>query len=142
MASVPISDSETRSNVEGDSLVEGVEEEDERDDGVRGGLRAVQRVLRGADRLQREEERHARGGGEEEEAAAPAVDLERRKHGPEQVPDRQDTGDEQLDVGVGDADRVEHLVEVVRHEAVPGPLREPRDGDDDAHPLAVAARGD
>ena len=102
----------------------------------------MERVLRGADGLEREEERHAARRGEEEEAAAPAVDLERREDGPAQVPDGEDARDEKLNVRVRDADRVEDLVEVVRHQAVAGPLREPGDGDDDAHALAVPAGGD
>lgn len=108
---------------------------------MRGGRRLVQSVLCGADRLQREEQEHARGGGEEQEATTPAVDLEGREHGPEQIPDGENTGDEQLDGGVGDADGVEHLVEVVRDKAVSGPLREPGDGNDDDHALAVALGG-
>ena len=122
----------------GHALVSGVVEEDERDDGVRGGLGAVEGVLRRADGLHGEEDRHADTRDQEEEATADALDLERGEHGPAQVPDGEDTSDEQLDVRVGDADRVEDLVQVVRDETVPGPLREPGNGDDDAHPLAVA----
>ena len=93
----------------------------------------MDRIPRGADGLQREEEGHAVHRGEEQEAAAPAVDLERDEDGPEQVPDGEDAGVEELDVGVGDADRVEDLIELVEHEAVAGPPREPRDDDDDVH---------
>ena len=109
---------------------------------MRRRLVPMQRKLRRTHRLHREEDRHARGGRQEQEPAAPAVDLEARKHRPAQVPDREDAGDEQLDFRVRDADRVEHLGEVVRDEAVAGPLGEPGGRDDDAHPLAVAARGD
>ena len=102
----------------------------------------MQRKLRRTHRLHREEDRHARRGRQEQEPAPPAVDLEARKHRPAQVPDREDAGDEQLDLCVRDADRVEDLGEVVRDEAVAGPLGEPGDRDDDAHPLAVAGGRD
>ena len=125
-----------------DALVEGVEQEDERDDGVGGRMCAVDRILRRADRLQGEEEGHAGRRREEQEAAAPAVDLERREDGPEQVPDSEDAGDEQLDAVVRDADGVEDLVQVVRYETVSGPLREPCNGHDDDHTLAVPAGRD
>ena len=126
----------------GHALVSGVVEEDERDDGVRGGLGAVEGVLGGADSLHGEEDRHADTRHQEEEATADALDLERGEHGPAQVPDGEDTGDEELDGRARDADRVEHLAEVVRDETVPGPLREPGEGDDDTHTLAVAGRLD
>lgn len=47
-------------------------------------------------------------------------------------------GDEQLGSGVRDADGVEHLVEIERYESVARPLREPRDGDNEEHPLPVS----
>ena len=119
-------------------LVESVEEEDERDDSVGGVWRLVDGVLRRADRLDGEADGHAYAGREEEEATTPALDLERGEDSPAQVPNGQDTGDEQLDVRVGDADRVEDLAKVVRDETVARPLREPSNGDDDAHPPAVA----
>ena len=98
----------------------------------------MQRVLRGADRLQREEERHTRRRKYEHAATAIALDLERGGDADDEVPNSKDPSDEQLNGRVRDADRVEHLVEVVGHQPVPGPLREPGDGDDDAHPLPVA----
>lgn len=104
-------------------------------------LRTVQRVLRGADCLEREEQGHTRRGREEQEAATPTVDLEGREHGPEKVPDGEDTSDEELDIRVGDANGVEDLVEVVGHETVARPLREPGDGDDDPNAPAVTMAG-
>lgn len=123
-------------------LVERVEKEDERDDSMRGGLRPMERVLCGADRLEREEHEHASSRGEEQEPTTPAFDLEGCEHSPEQVPDGENTGNEELDGGVGYADGVEDLVQIVGDETVSGPLREPSDGDDDDHALAVALSRD
>ena len=50
--------------------------------------------------------------------------------------------DQKLSRRIRDADGIEDFVEVVRHEAVPGPLREERNGDDDPHSLEVAGFSD
>ena len=57
-----------------------------------GACRAVDGILRGADRLQGEEQQHSGRGGEEEETTAKTLDGERCSDGPEQVPNGQDTG--------------------------------------------------
>ena len=44
-----------------------------------------------------------------------------------------------LNSGVGDTDRIKHLVEVVRYQTVAGPLREESEGDDDPQTLPVAS---
>lgn len=123
-------------------LVSGVEQEDERDDGVSRGLGAVKGESRGHGRLQREEHKHTGGRGDEEQATAGAVNHERSEDGPAQVPDGENTVDQELDGRVCDTDRVEDLVEVVRHKTVARPLGEESDGDDDPHALAVASGGE
>ena len=59
-----------------DALVGGVEQEDERDDGMGGSLRTVERILGGADRLESEEDGHTARRRKEQETTAPTVDLE------------------------------------------------------------------
>lgn len=73
------------------SLVECVEEEDERDDGVCGRVRSVDCVLSRADSLEGEEEKHSSCRGEEEDTTTNTVDQEGREDSPEQVPDSEDT---------------------------------------------------
>lgn len=46
--------------------------------------------------------------------------------------------DNQLSVCVGDSDRIEHLGEVIRNQAVPGPLRKEGDRNDNTQTLQVA----
>jgi hypothetical protein len=109
---------------------------------MRGGVLAVEGELGGADGLHGEEDEHANAGRDEEEATARAVDHERGTDSPEQVPNLKNTVDEELDRRVGDANRVEDLVEVVGDETVAGPLGEESERDDDAHTLAVAGGHD
>jgi hypothetical protein len=102
----------------------------------------VESELGRAHRLQREEDDHADGRRDEQEATASTLDHEGSADGECQVPDLQNAVDEELNGRVGDADGVENLVEVVRHETVAGPLREEREGDDDAHALEVTRRSE
>jgi hypothetical protein len=109
----------------GNALVGCVEQEDRSDNSMR-----------------REEGDHADRRDDEQEPAAGTVNDERGGDGPGQVPDLEDTVDEQLGGRVRDADGVEDLVEVVRDETVAGPLREEGDGDDEAHALEVTGCGE
>ena len=74
-----------------DLLITGVEEEDERDDGVGSSGRSVDGVLRGADGLQDEEEQHAAARSDEEQTTTKTLDSEGSTDGPEQIPDGEDT---------------------------------------------------
>jgi len=85
-----------------------------------------------------EEEEHADGGGEEESAATDLVDEGSGGKSPSQVPDLEDTVDEELDGGVEDTDGLEDTGEVVRDDTVAGPLGEEGESDDDTHALEVA----
>ena len=87
-------------------LVEGVEQEDERHDCVCGSVRPIGSKPRGTDGLDGKEDEHADGRPEEECSPADAVDEQASAESPELIPDLQDTVDEQLRRGVGDADRV------------------------------------
>lgn len=74
----------------GHSLIEGIEQEDERDDRVRGSRVAGDRKPRGADGLHGEKHHDTSSRGKEELAAAGPIDQERRKNGPRKVPNRKD----------------------------------------------------
>jgi hypothetical protein len=78
------------------SLVSGVEQENERDDSVSSILRAVDSKCGRARGLQGEEDEHAGGGGDEQETTASTVDHERGKDSPAQVPDGENAVDEEL----------------------------------------------
>ena len=67
---------------------------------------------------------HADGGSQEERPATKAFSQERGADGDGEVPDLQDSVDEGLVEGRGDADTFEDQVEVVRNEAVSTPLTE------------------
>lgn len=45
-----------------------------------------------------------------------------------------------LDSRVRDPNRLENLIQVIRHQSVTGPLREECQGDDDPHPLPITDR--
>ena len=105
-----------------DILVTRVEQEDEGNDGVSCGVVTLSGVEGRADGLQGEEHQHEGGRGDEEEATAKALSKVRGAQSPEQVPDLQDTVDEELDRLVGDTDGVEDAVEVVGDQAVSRPL--------------------
>lgn len=77
---------------------------------------------------------------EEQRPSADFVHKQRRRDPDEKRPDRQAAVDERLLVRAADADRVEDAVQVVRHEAVAGALREERRQDDQQETLSVAGR--
>ena len=84
-------------------------------------------------------EEHASGGDEEERSATESFSDERSGDGDGEVPDLEDTVDEGLVKGGGDADTGKDEVEIVRDEPVAGPLREEPDSDDDAHTAEIGA---
>lgn len=79
-----------------DSLVAGVEQEDKGDDSVSCGVALLLDVEGGANGLQDEEHQHANTGRDEQNTTSNLVDHGRGKQGPAQVPDLQDTVDQEL----------------------------------------------
>jgi len=124
------------------SLISSVEQEDESNNSMGSRLASSVGVHSRADGLHDEEHEHTSGGGEEEDTTTDLVDESGRTESPSQVPDLEDTVDEELDGLVEDTDGLEDTTEVVRHETVTGPLREEGEGDDDAHTLAVSNSGE
>lgn len=118
-----------------------VEEEDECNNGMSSRSGLMLSILGEANRLCRVEQGHQSGRKKEEEATTETVDHESREHGPAQVPDLQNTVDEELSACTGNTNLVEDLGQVVRDETVAGPLREKGNGDDDAYALAVSGAG-
>lgn len=123
------------------NVVCSIEEEDECNDSMSSCSGLMLSILGEANRLCRVEQGHQTSRKQEEEAATQTVDHQRREHGPAQVPDLQDTVDEELSACTGDTDLVEDLGQVVRDETITRPLREEGHGDDDAHALAVSGGG-
>ena len=105
-------------------VVRSVVEEDEGDDSVGGSGASSDGVSGRADGLHDEEDKHADVGGDEEGSSADTVAEETSDDSHEEVEELEDTVDQVLDGDVGDADGVEHLVEVVGDETVTRPLRE------------------
>lgn len=83
-----------------DSLVGGVVQEDEGNDGVRRRLVAVDLESGGADRLQGEEEGHTDDRDHEHEAPSEALDQGGSEERPGEIPYLEDTVDEQLRAGI------------------------------------------
>ncbi len=67
----------------------------------------------GADGLHRKRDQHTTATGQEQEASTQLITQKRCGAGNCQIPDLQNTVDEQLDGRVGDADGVQDLSEVV-----------------------------
>lgn len=142
------------------SLITGVEQEDECNDCVCGGVSLVESILSRADSLQCEEQKHSPTRGEEKETTTETVHEEGGENSPEQIPDGEDSGDtintyrtrgsdkrvnlpvnEKLNSGVRDTDTVKHVLKVVRNETVTRPLREECNSDNDDHSSSVAGCG-
>src|ERR1700748_3497064 len=60
----------------------------------------------------------------------------------QQIPDLETSIDTELGEWVGDTDGVEYFGEVVRYEAITGPLREEGEGNDDPHAAEVTSSGE
>jgi hypothetical protein len=71
-----------------------------------------------------EGDQHARSSDKEQWAASNALNKPWTKISSEQVEDLQNTIDNELSLAVGDTDASQHLVNIVRHQAVTRPLRE------------------
>ena len=125
-----------------DILISGIEQEDESNDSVSCSVVTPGSVEGRADGLQGEEHQHEGRRGDEEEATAKALSKVGGAQSPAQVPDLEDTVDEELDRLVGNTDGVEDAVEIVRDQAVSRPLREEGDGDDNPHASAVSGGGE
>jgi hypothetical protein len=85
---------------------------------------------------------HARSGRKEQGTTADTLDGERGDGGPEEVPNGEETVDEEDDGRVGDSNGRHDRVEEVREHTIAGPLREEGDGHNDAETLAVARGGE
>jgi hypothetical protein len=83
-------------------------------------------------------DQHTSGGDDEEGATTGAFDVQGGGDGDDEVVDGEDTVDEGLIVGVGDADTVEDLGEVVRDKTVSRPLGEDTNADDDPHAATIS----
>jgi len=119
-------------------VVEDVVDEDHGDDTLACARVALD--LRGPGQRSPDDkgQEHAGGGDEEEGAASDAVDEETLADGDDHVDDLEDTVDDELGLGVGDADLLEDNVDVVRDETVAGPLGEKTDGEQDDQTVTVA----
>lgn len=122
-------------------LVRSVVQEDEGNDSV-GGIFIIALSKEGrADGLEDKENKHAAEGGQEENTTANLVNQEGCSKGPTQVPDLENTVDEELDGGIGDTNGIKDTIEIVRYKAISGPLREEGEGDNDPQTLQVASLG-
>jgi len=119
------------------NVVRGIEQEDEGDDGVGGGCAPGDGVTGGADSLEGEKEQHPSARTEEENPSPDAFDERGGGDGPRQIPNLEDTVDEELCSRTGDANGLEHFVEIVGDETVSGPLRKPSESDNDCQTLTV-----
>lgn len=120
------------------NIVGSIEQEDESDDRVSGGVTLGDGITSRANGLEDEEKQHASAGGNEEDPSSDTFDECGGGNGPRQIPNLEDTVDEELDCWVGNSDCLEHLVEVVGDEAVPRPLGEPSNSNNNRQTLAVA----
>ena len=121
-----VTDQETRPC----QVVEDVVDENHGNDGVRGRLVALDGKLGRADGPDDEGAQHAGSRDEEKLPAPDLIDKETHSSRHGEVDNLQNTVDELLRRAVGDADGVEHLMDVVRYEAVAGPLRKETGGDE------------
>lgn len=103
-------------------VVEEVVDVDEADDGVGGTSGAGDGEAGRADGPADEGDEHTGGGEEEELATTDLVDEEAGEDGDEEVEDLEDTVDQVLGQGVGVANLIQDLGDVVRDETVAGPL--------------------
>jgi len=112
-------------------IVRGVKQEDEGDDRMGSRFAPGNGVTSGAHGLENEEQQHANARRDEKDPSSDTFCERGSSNSPSKVPDLEDTVDEELDGRIGDANGLEYFVEIVRDEAISGPLREPSNGDDD-----------
>lgn len=121
--------------------VEGVEDEDEGDDGRAGVLEPVGHVQGAADGPGQEaRDEHAAQRREHHGPPAEAVDHVRAPEGPAHVPHGQAAVDDALRARVGDADPAEDHDQVVSYDGLAGGLRRDRARHDDPGAVPVARR--
>ena len=123
-------------------VVEGVEQEDTRNDDVtsRGVGSSLVKSLdseSGTDSLEDVHSQHTTSGSQEELPSAKLVDSESHTTGNDHIPDVKDTVDNKLSLLVGDTNHVEHLGHVVRDKRVTGPLGEETSSNADGHSVTV-----
>lgn len=123
-------------------VIAGVENEQERDDGqpdlCRSGLGKAGAEAGDCDKTGQ----HCAGGGQEQEPAAQPVHVGRGGDGPQQVPDVEARRDQSLVRDGLDPDGIQDKRQVIRNDAVAGPLCEYAQADGDEEPMPVALRLD
>lgn len=95
------------------------------------------RIFRKTDRLRYVAQHHQTGRSKDEASTPESIDRGRCVQSREKTPDLEESVDEELGARTGDADLVQDFGEVVREEAVAGPLGEEGDSDDDPHAFTV-----
>ena len=123
-------------------IVRAVEQKDKCDDSMGGALVSCVSVDGGASGLQCEKNDHADNGGHEEDTTANLVNKGRGEESPEQIPDLEDTVNQELYGGVHNANGNENLIKVVRNETVAGPLGEEGEGNNDPHAAPISRCGE
>jgi len=120
-----------------DVRIGSVEQEDEGDDSI--GRRVVTGVREDGRASSDEdvEDQHAHGRDEEQSATTNLFHHRRSRERPGQVPDLEDTIDEELDGLAFNSNGFEDLAEVVRDDTVSRPLGEEGESDDNTHALEV-----
>ena len=88
--------------------------------------------------LQCEENDHADNGGHEKDTTANPVNEGSGEESPEQIPDLEDTVNQELYGGVFDADGNKNLAKVVRNQTVTGPLGEEGEGNNNPHSASIS----
>jgi len=119
------------------NVVRSVEQEDEGDDSVSGGLALSDGVTSRADGLEGKEEEHSNAGGKEKDPSPNPLDERGSSDSPCQIPNLENTIDEELDCRIRDTNGLEYFVEIVGDETIPRPLGEPTESHDDYQTLAV-----
>ena len=107
-----------------------------------GGIALGDGVTSRADSLEDKEEQHANTRGDKKDPSSDPFDEEGSSNSPRQIPNLEDTIDEELDGCIGDTDSLEHFGEVVRDETITGPLGKPSDGENDRQTLTITGGPD
>ena len=119
-------------------IIRSVEQENPRNDSTTSSGTLLLGIQSRTDGLKDEEQQHSSRRSQEEYPPPDLVNKERSADSPEEIPNLEDTVDEELGEGVFDTDGFENLVEVVRNQPVSGPLREEGETDDDPHTTTVS----
>lgn len=92
--------------------------------------------------LQREKNDHAGNRGHEEDTTTNLVNKGGSEESPEQIPDLEDTINQELYGGVENADGNKNLIKVVRNETIARPLGEKGEGNNDPHAASISCGGE